>query len=109
MSRYTLEHCYDVVFNNKDAVAEFLRSLAECDNDFNGNNGYEYLWDRAEGFESNAEYCLSIVGKEATPGEMVEKFISMWMDEDSYYFSYDLGIHVEDDKLFVSLAYLTAN
>jgi hypothetical protein len=50
---------------------------------------------------------LSIAKNEIRPREMVEKFVSLWMGEDSYYYDYDLGVLVQDDKLFVSLAYLT--
>ncbi len=41
MSRYTLEHCCDVISNDKNEVAEFLLSLADRDCDFNGDNGDE--------------------------------------------------------------------
>lgn len=105
MSKYTLEHYYEVMPNSKEDVSTCLMNLADCDCDFNGENGLEYLWDEAEGFESNAEYCLSIAIKEATPREMAEKFISMWMGRDYYYEDYDLGILVQDGKLFMSLAY----
>ena len=103
----SLEHYYEVMPNNKRQVARFLMDLADCDSDFNGDNGDEYLWEEAEGFESNAEYCLSIAQNEIRPREMVEKFISLWMGKDSYYYDYDLGVLVQDDKLFVSLAYAT--
>lgn len=104
-----LEHYYDVTPNTKDGVAESLANLIHIDDDFNGNNGAEYLWEEAElgGFESNAEYCLWMAGKEETPKEMIEKFISLWMGRDYYYQDYNLGILVEDDKLFLSLAYIT--
>ena len=107
MSRYNLEHYYEVAENSKMDVSTCLMCLADCDCDFNGENGSEYLWDEAEGFASNAEYCLSIAIKEPTPREMVEKFISMWMGKDGYYEDYDLGVLVREDKLFISLAYTT--
>jgi hypothetical protein len=107
MSRYALEHYYEVTQNTKEDVSVCLMDLALCDNDFNGENGLEYLWEEAEGFESNAEYCLSIAEKEPTPREMVEKFISMWMGRDYYYENYDIGVLVRDDRLFISLAYTT--
>lgn len=103
----SMEHYYEVILNDKDAVAECLMDLAICDDDFNGNNGDEYLWEEAEGFESNAEYCLSVAEKESTPRAMIDKFISLWMGKDYYYEDYDLGTLVIDDKLFMSLAYLT--
>ena len=105
MSRYALEHYYEVVPNSKLDVSTCLMHLADCDCDFNGENGSEYRWKEAEGFESNAEYCLSIAAKEPTPKAMIEKFVSMWMDKDYYYKDYNLGIIVQDDKLFMSLVY----
>ena len=71
------------------------------------SNFLEYLWEEAEGFESNAEYCLSVAQNEIEPREMIEKFISLWMGKDPYYYDYDLGVLVRDDKLFMSLAYAT--
>ena len=102
----TLEHYYEVMINDKNEVAQCLMSLADCDCDFNGENGLEYLWEEAEGFESNAEYCLSIAQNETTPREMAEKFISLWMGRDAYYYDYNLGILEQDGKLFMSLAYV---
>lgn len=107
MREYKLHHYYEVMANTKEEVAETLMCLANIDNDFNGENGDGYLWEDAEGFESNAAYCLSIAEKEKTPTEIIEKFISLWMDRDYYYRDYDLGILVKDDKLFMSLAYMT--
>jgi hypothetical protein len=95
--------------NNKEEVAETLMCLANIDNDFHGENGAEYLWEEAElgGFESNAEYCLWMAQREETPRAIIEKFISLWMGRDYYYQDYDLGILVDGDKLFLSLAYMT--
>lgn len=107
MREYKLHHYYEVMANTKEEVAKTLMCLANNDCDFNGDNGDEYLWEEAEGLESNAEYCLSIAEKEKTPREMIEKFISLWMGRDYYYQDYDLGILVQDNKLFLSLAYMT--
>ena len=107
MSRYTLEHYYEVVPYDKDEVESSLLSLADCDNDFNGENGPEYLWEEAEGFESNAKYCMSIAKNETNIRDMIEKFISMWMGRDYYYENYDIGVLVRDGRLFISLAYTT--
>ena len=107
--RYSLQHYYDVTPNTKNGAIGSLSNLILIDDDFNGNNGKEYLWEEAEaeGFECNADYCLSIAEKEPTPREMIENFISLWMKRDYYYVDYDLGILAEDDKLFLSLAYIT--
>lgn len=104
-----LEHYYDVTPNTVDGAEGTLSNLILMDDDFNGNNGSEYLWEEAEvaGFNCNADYCMSIAEKEKTPRDIIEKFISLWMGRDYYYQDYDLGILVEDDKLFLSLAYIT--
>ena len=75
MSRYTLEHYYEVVPYDKDEVESSLLSLADCDNDFNGENGPEYLWEEAEGFESNAKYCMSIAKNETATVKIVKSFL----------------------------------
>lgn len=107
MRQYQLHHYYEVTPNTNEGVIECLANLISIDDDFNGANGNEYLWEDAEGFPNNAEYCFSIAKKEKTPREIIEKFISLWMGRDYYYQDYDLGILVQDDKLFLSLAYMT--
>lgn len=108
MSRHLqLEHFYEAIPNTKQDVKDCLFGLIMCDNDFNGENGYEYLWEDAYGFESNADYCWSIAEKKPTPREMIEEFIYLWMGRDAYYYDYSLGILERDGKLFVSLAYVT--
>ena len=109
MSRYELRHQYDVVRNTKEDVIRLLMNLSDCDLDFNGENGKEYLRDEAEGFESTQAYCLSVAEQKPTPKEMIETFIEMWLGEDGYYDEYDLGIIVQDGWLFVSLAYTIAD
>ena len=105
MSRSELRHQYDVVLNTKDEVKKCLFNISDCDLDFNGENGSEYLWEEAEGFESNSEYCMSIAQQEPTTKDMIKKFISLWMGRDYYYEDYDLGVIVMDNYIFISLAY----
>ena len=107
MYTYSLEHYYDIINYDKKAVKDYLLGIADYDCDFNGDNGDEYLWEEAEGFESNAEYCLSIAEQESTLRGMIEKFLSLWVGKDPYYESYDVGILAENGKLFVSLAFIT--
>ena len=107
MSKYSFGHYYEVVAYDKDEVEACLMSMADHDCDFNGENGSEYLWDVAEGFESNAEYCMSVVKGEPTIKAMIEKFVAMWMGNDSYYEEYDLGVIVENHMVFISLVWVT--
>lgn len=102
-----LEHVTDIIANTKEGVHLFVFWAALRDNDFNGENGPEYLWEAAKGFESNADYCWSIAEKESTPQAMIERFIVLWMDNDSYYTDYNLQVSQYEQILFVSLAYTT--
>ncbi len=108
MSReFSMEHIADIIANTKAGAKLFLFQTANYDSDFNGDNGYEYLWEDAEGFETNADYCWSIAEKEKTPRLMIEKFISLWMGKDSYYVDYSIEVLQHEEILFVSLAFAT--
>lgn len=102
-----LEQISDIIANTKAGAKLFLSIAAQCDNDFNGENGEEYLWADAEGFESNLEYCLSIAENEPTPRAMIQKFVRLWMGRDNYYQDYSLDIMQHEEILFVSLAFVT--
>lgn len=92
---------------SRECVADALMHLADNDMDFCGDNGYEYRWEVAEGFETNAEYALSVAQKEPTIREMITKFVSIWMDHDSYYENYDLSISEFDGIIAISIAFTT--
>lgn len=102
-----LEHVTEIIANTKEGAESFLSDIALHDNDFNGENGEEYLWECAQGFESNADYCFSIAEKESTPKAMIEKFIELWMDKDGYYEDYSVEVLQHEQILFVSLVYIT--
>lgn len=102
-----LRHAYKVVKNTKEDVAKMLMDLSVLDWDFNGENGSEYLWDCAWEYENNAEYTLSVAEEEETPEQMIKTFIDMWMSHDAYYLDYKVGIVIQDDNLFMTLAYIT--
>lgn len=108
MSReFSIEHITDIIANTREGAKLFLSTAALSDNDFNGENGPEYLWEDAEGFENNFDYCWSIAVKEKKPRLMIEKFISLWMGKDSYYVDYSVEILQHEEILFVSLAFVT--
>ena len=108
MSReFSMEHITDIIANTKEGAKLFLSIASQCDNDFNGENGPEYLWEDAEGFENNFDYCWSIAVKEKKPRLMIEKFISLWMGKDSYYVDYSVEILQHEEILFVSLVFVT--
>lgn len=103
----TLGHYMVISKNNRNDVKDALMELAMCDADFCGDNGIEYLWEEAEGFECNAEYVLSLVCDEPTIPSMITKFISHWMASDGYYQEYDVAIEELDDVVAISVAFTT--
>ena len=103
----SMEHITDIIANTREGAKLFLFQAANYDSDFNGDNGYEYLWEDAKGFETNANYCWSIASREKTPRLMIEKFISLWMGKDSFYRDYGVEILQYEEILFVSLVFVT--
>jgi hypothetical protein len=103
-----LEQFTYVGANSRESAYDCLAELSIRDNDFNGANGTEYLWDEAQGYDSNMEYCLAQIKRCTTVRSMIEKFIFIWFGNDSFtYQKYKLSVIESDDKLFVSLAYIT--
>ena len=80
----TLEHPES---RDRNDLHDALMSLAEWDNDFNGFNGDEYLWEIAEGYESNAEYLFDTLHKKypTDDKQLIYEFLCGWLDDDSYY------------------------
>jgi hypothetical protein len=103
----SMEHITDIIANTREGAQLFLSNAALCDNDFNGENGPEYLWVDAEGFGNNFDYCWSIAEKENKPRLIIERFVSLWMGKDSYYVDYSLDILQHEEILFVSLVFVT--
>lgn len=92
--------------NNKSDVVASLMWIAQSDADFCGDNGYEYLWKEAEGFECNADYVLSVAEKEPTIPKMIRKFFDMWMGKDYYYTDYEVKIKELNDMIAISVSYI---
>jgi hypothetical protein len=96
--------------NTRDAedVRKALISLCDIDEDMNGNNGEEYLWDVAKtaGFESNAEYLADLVmtdEKLATARDKFEAFArEFFISNDNYYEGYELEFLEDGDDLVVA-------
>lgn len=107
MNRPHLNQFTYVGKNNRESAFDCLAELSTRDRDFNGENGTENLWEEARGFDSNKEYCLSLIERCTTTRSMIEKFIFNWFGNDNFYLKYKLDVVEIDDNLFVSLAYLT--
>lgn len=93
-----------------------LKALSDIDNDFNGNNGDEYLSAEAKeaGYENNQEYLLNKVREESRSGEyesvddIVQAFCKAWLDGDSHYEEWEVVCHFTNHEIdFIVLAYTT--
>lgn len=102
-----LGHWSVITKNNRDDVMQALLEISMGDADFCGDNGDEYLWEEAKGFECNAEYVLSIASQSQSTLNIIKKFVSMWMDGDNYYTDYDLAISELNGIISISVAYIT--
>lgn len=83
------------------------------DEDFNGNNGKDYLWDEAEelGYESNQEYVLyEYVAKESEVFNKIKVYFDMWLEHDSCYVDYQWDLHqVKDNTYTLTLVRVSEN
>lgn len=91
----------------KQAVLGALYNFGAGDNDFNGDNGEDYLWVRAEGYESNRDYLLNKVSAYDDIDTMVYKYFDEWIDSDCYYENYDYSIirNEANEIIAIALAY----
>jgi hypothetical protein len=96
----------EVSKNNREDVADALMHLADHDADFCGDNGYEYRWEKAKEFETNAEYALSVAREASTIFGMITKFVAIWMADDSYYEDYEVYIKEMDGIIAIAIAYI---
>ena len=96
-----------VNWKNSADVKEALISLCESDYDMNGENGDDYLWDEAKGYDSNSEYLASRVGNEfQTVKDVIsafKNFMDEWMNRDYYYNDYDIDFIPNGDELIVAM------
>ena len=94
----------------KEAVLNALCNLSNCDNDFNGENGKEYLWEKAQGYKSNRDYLLNRVSVIDNIDTMIYKYFDEWIGSDSYYDSYEYEIITDnnDNITAIVLAYTIA-
>jgi hypothetical protein len=90
----------------KQNLLDALMELSQNDCDFNGENGLGYLWDEAEGFESNMDYLINKVKDIDDVTDMVNTFVSSWIDRDGYYGQYEVEVITHNDEVVaIVLAY----
>lgn len=93
----------------KEAILNALYNFGENDYDFNGENGAEYLWEEAKGYESNRSYLLDKVSQYDNIETMIYKYFDRWLGHDCYYDAYDYNIirNEADEIIAIALTYCT--
>lgn len=97
----------NVKVGNRESLLDALRSLSYFDYDFNGENGNDYLWEEANGFESNMDYLINKVRKIKDDEDCVNSFFEEWMDNDSYYEKWNVSV-LKDTKKRVKVISFSA-
>lgn len=97
--------------NTKEAVINALVELSDLDADFTGDNGDEYLWNKAKakGFENNRDYVLNEI-KDDNKVSMIDNFFRLWLGNDNYYKDYDYNILLDKESkniVVISLSFVT--
>ena len=112
--------------NSRESLIEALTQLGESDNDFCGENGYEYLWECVwleSGFtsyedwksknepqllyDSNLKYVIEMVRRYENNMKCIEEFFKNWLDHDTYYLSYEWECIKDKDDNIVAIALAT--
>ena len=108
----SMEFNSQIINNTKEDVIEYFKNIVnEYDDDFNGNNGEDYLWKIAkdDGFKTNIDYCINKVMKQYEIDndivKAIEDFFDIWFKSDGFYDEYDYCVYEYKDKLFVSFAF----
>lgn len=94
---------------DKEDLIRALKELCAFDNDFNGNNGVEYLCPEAEagGYESNMDYYIETL-KNESDYDFAEDFICMWMIASRYY-KYDVKYIKNEDGYITAISLMCVN
>ena len=96
--------------NKKEDIVTALREVSNYDLDFNGENGPEYLWESAEGFDSNQDYLIDYVSQYDDAETMIKTFMDTWMEKDGHYYirnAYNIIKNKEDKIVAICFAYAT--
>lgn len=125
MSNYRINQESIIVDLNIKSLSNLLDELVDnfYDDDFNGNNGFEYVSDRAKrlSYDSDMDYVYDTLFLEYTDDwsnaniekqkniveEVVDKYFEFFMGESSEYFKYMVSTEFIYDKAVVTVAYIT--
>ena len=125
MSNYRINQESIIVDLNIKSLSDLLDKLVNnfYDDDFNGNNGFEYVSDRAKrlSYDSDMDYVYDTLFLEYTDDwsnaniekqkniveEVVDKYFEFFMGESSEYFKYMVNTEFVYDKAVITVAYIT--
>ena len=96
----------NVKVGNRESLLDALRSLSDFDCDFNGENGDDYLWEEANGFESNMDYLINKVREIKDDEDCVNSFFEEWMDNDrNYYEEWNVSVLKDTKKRVKAISF----
>ena len=97
--------------NDKESIIEAL-SLIQ-DEDMNGGNGDEYLWEVAKenNCETNLDYLIKLLreSNKTSVNELTELYLDTWLNGDSYYVGYKYCYNVVGDTAIISVVIVNNN
>ncbi len=93
---------------SRQDLLDTLANVSSFDNDFNGENGEEYLWEEANGlgYDSNLDYILSKVQDIKDDTEVIETFFNEWMERDSFYDGYEVNVLTNKKKQVYAFSFV---
>lgn len=106
MSHSTTSNLQMHFFTDANALEYLIKNL-ETDEDFNGNNGEEYLQDAAKGYKSNKEYYLTQAFQNTKHIDVaIRRFFNSLL-EDDYYVIIDYILKPTSDGYALAIMYVT--
>ena len=95
--------------NNKNEILKALCDIS--DEDFNGNNGNDYLWDisKNQGFKTNQEFVINLIKQKNYDSyqDLINAYFNEWFIRDYYYRAYNVNITEIGIKAVVTLSAIT--
>lgn len=95
----------EVKVGNRESLLNALISLSDFDCDFNGKNGLDYLWEDANGFESNMDYLINEVRDIDDDEECVNTFFEEWLNRDRYYDEWNVSVITDKKKRVKAISF----
>lgn len=87
------------------------------DEDFNGNNGKEYLWENAKGFKSNKEYVIDLLYRHYKNSDIKDinilhslctQYFYYLFSDYNYYIDYKFKVDNEqDNEVVITCCFIT--